>query len=187
MILKKNNIIGLNKVVFLHPTKTAGTSFRRLANPRFVGRKHSPVEEMVSMERKSVEEFKDEGYTFLITVRNPYSRFVSMYNFFGSKRFETLDDYLDHVPQVIGRGRNLIMEQHRYYVEGSEVIRFENFQEEAKAIIKKYGNEHIEDVDVVRNVNPSRVSFKLEDLTQEQKDKIYEIYKEDFNLFGYER
>jgi len=176
----------LDKIIFLHPTKTGGSSLRKVYGLRMFGRKHSTVEELERMEGKTVEELKAEGYSFLLTVRHPYERVVSMFNFFGYKHQPNFITYLKHIQKNIGRGRrNLIAPQSEYYVEGATVIRFENYEKEVREYFTEVTGE--DPGPGTKNVNPTIFKFKNNVLSQEMKDIIYSIYKDDFINFNYEK
>ncbi len=181
--------MNLKDVVYLHPTKTGGSSIRRAYRLPVYGRKHSPIEELEAMENITLEELVSKGKKLLLTVRHPYSRAISMYNHFGKGRYATIEDYIHSFEKKFkareerNRRINLVMPQSEYYHKDCFVIKYENYDEDRREFFKDF---EAADYETLKNVNPSRKAFDGE-LSQELKDIIYKYYKKDFELFNYDR
>lgn len=175
--------------VYIHIPKTGGNSLMISGNQIKKTINHIVNPGIIDINRLGINR-TEERENLLTVVRNPYTRFLSAYNYIKSGGLPTgldihylnilnsmsLDDFIDNlekysleiihfVPQHYFTSTNL---------RGIRVIKFENFY-------KMKGN-----IKIKHHCNKTREIF-ISNLTEEQKDKIYRIYKVDFELFDYQK
>ena len=174
-------------LIYIHSRKTAGKSVMKFFHD--IGY-HL---EMVS----SLKRIKGECITFG-TVRNPYDRAISGWQYCGKTKFRPLSDALKNPPQKddqpleywLGRGhdyRHFTKTQTQSYVYGNKtvdrIIRVESLQEDLEKLCAEFEIE-TKDVKVdVLNASPKIVY----PLSYYEKELIYEMFKDDFVNYGYEK
>lgn len=162
--------------VYVRPQRTASTSISEVigGDNRHMG---------AFMYKKALG--KDWKKLFVFTsCRNPYTRFVSSYNAFA-KDPRDINKYLDEegVERLLRVRFFPFLPQHAYmYKDGKKlvdyIIRFEKLKEGWAYVQKKLG---------IKRKLPHIGKTKKVKLSDKNKDIVYEIYKEDFELLGYER
>ena len=154
---------------------------------------HLPISYFLS----NLENF-NEYFTFAV-VRNPYSRFVSGYKWFKMYHPEIIlninfDEYIEFVKL---KKENLkkensektIFDDHflsqTFFVCNHDnipmvkIIKFENLHSEIEKIRNIFG--------ITKELPHLNFTSEVINLTEEQKDKIYSLYEEDFINFSYEK
>ena len=157
---------------------------------------------------KILEERFDLDKKFVFTfVRNPYDRIKSWYNYHINTepyKSQTLNEWIQNgcpthwkvQNQTNWRKENLSPLLQFNFVDGKTKVDFigkiENFEEDCKLIITKL-NKLFED-----NGLEKRISYKTlqanrstdqtkEQITDENKELIYTMFRQDFEYFGYEK
>lgn len=157
---------------------------------------------------KKLEERFDLDKKFVFTfVRNPYDRVKSWYNYHITTepyKSQTLNEWIQNgcpthwkvQNQTNWRKENLSPLLQFNFVDGKTKVDFigkiENFEEDCKLIITKL-NKLFED-----NGLEKRISYKTlqanrstdqtkEQITDENKELIYTMFRQDFEYFGYEK
>lgn len=157
---------------------------------------------------KKLEERFDLDKKFVFTfVRNPYDRVKSWYNYHINTepyKSQTLNEWIQNgcpthwkvQNQTNWRKENLSPLLQFNFVDGKTKVDFvgkiENFEEDCKLIITKL-NKLFED-----NGLEKRISYKTlqanrstdqtkEQITDENKELIYTMFRKDFEYFGYEK
>jgi hypothetical protein len=157
---------------------------------------------------KILEERFDLDKKFVFTfVRNPYDRIKSWYNYHITTepyKSQTLNEWIQNgcpthwkvQNQTNWRKENLSPLLQFNFVDGKTKVDFigkiENFEEDCKLIITKL-NKLFED-----NGLEKRISYKTlqanrstdqtkEQITDENKELIYTMFRQDFEYFGYEK
>lgn len=189
---------------FIHITKTGGTSIEDCGEKKgvFFGRNDSSYN--IPNKSHSVnpwhtcfplfsKEYKTK-YDWFIVVRNPYDRIVSefyckwggignstvsitkeLFNLFIKYRIITRSSIGDHYT-----------EQHLYIEEDPDVkihiLKFENLKEEFDALMKVYNIDLVLDTQSNAGINKL---YSVHDLSCEVISLINEVYKKDFEMFGY--
>lgn len=152
--------------IFLHPTKTGGTSVINVLNLK---KNHRPLHNKMG-----------RGFFKFTTVRNPYERVISLYYFLKHYETETMDDFLSQLDQL--KFHINYLPQHKYtHINGRQyvdkIFKLENLKTEFKEVFKK---------DLI-HINKSPVQQDKLKLTEDQKEKIYNIYRKDFELLNYKK
>jgi len=162
---KKKNFI------YLAPTRTGSSTINKILGMPKV---HFPLDEKI---------VKSKTYKFA-TVRNPYDRILSMYNFFPMGEGTCFDDFLSFL-EFSGKENVLIFyPQYKYtHWKGKQIvddiIKLEDFKEVLTTIPL------FKDITKIPHVNKDK--RKGIELTSEQKERIYEMYKEDFEFLSYDK
>lgn len=165
---------------FCHIPKTAGTSIKKVLGYR------TP---------HTVFDRKNSNCFSFAFVRNPYQRFLSAYFFLvsgglGQKQIFEKEKYIGNldIDEFIKTKLKDSLEQehltpqHHFIPEGVDYLgKVETIQQDFNEICKIIGVEPIE-----LPYENKTVDYSYE-LTEEQKEIIYEIYKEDFIRFGYQK
>jgi hypothetical protein len=194
----------IRKIIFIHIPKTAGSSIEHLLRDEgkyeldFIGvRNGRSTHHYMGIELKLIlKELYPTYYKFSF-VRNPYDRLISEYfwcrlNNVGHKFNKTFDEFLDYVEDVIKNKNFFKPIENDHFIPQYSFLFFNN-----KLIVNnifKY-----EDIETVAPLIKKRLKIKTElqhlnkskkneiTLTQEQKDRIYNLYKIDFQTFNYDK
>lgn len=204
-------ISDVHKVIFIHIPKTGGTSVEAMLwpNPKESdlfggvaggfrnkyttgGLQHLParfVREEVGIERFS-------SYLSFSIVRHPYGKAISQFSYmsirpdlreFIGMRF---DDSFDRYLELIQMHEHIQWEKQVQFLQDErgdlmveEVLRFEDFPHDIKGIFNKLrvpipGIPHL-------NKNPVAEALKPTEISKFAKEKIEEIYLQDFDFFSY--
>jgi len=168
--------------IFIHIPKTGGTSFCK----RYLKYQVSHVK---------AHNYDEEQLKKSVTiVRNPYSRIISCYKYFKTEKtywgktnyklldycktnsFSNLVDdlYNKSLPydQHLEPQHNFLKKKEKIF---TKIMKLENLEEDFYKIFKKKLD--------MEHLNKS-VEIEI-NISEDTKNKIYEIYKKDFELFGY--
>jgi len=205
------------KFIFIHIPKTAGTSIEESLLPYCSGKKGfvnwliRRLVKYVRFPNKQVFALRtyeahvtlaeaelllpgkviDDYFKFAV-VRNPYDRFVSFYYHLLKQTTHRWHEYavkagsfagfieqMKHIPEpsqkhyLMGRYGNINMDY---------IIRFEDIQNDYKEVCKKLN------IDFNLPVKNTTKHVAYEELyTTKEKEFVYNLYKEDFDAFGYKR
>lgn len=167
--------------IFCHIPKTGGTSIKKVLG--------------IKTGHSVFDKTKSDKFSFTF-VRNPYNRFLSAYFYLkegGLGHQDKLDkekyigdsDLDDFIKNKL---RNSINQQHfrpqsDYIPNGVDFIgKIENMQEDFDRLCEIIGVNKIELPCENKTSDYSRYH-----LTEEQKEIVYDVYKHDFDKFGYDR
>lgn len=133
-------------------------------------------------------------------VRNPYDRLISEYYWskpklnIGYKSNKTFDYFLNEVEDIVTNKKYELTIYHNHFIPQYEFIcdssdniminklfKFEEFEK-----IINFLNKKNYDLRKKKNFNVSKNDKKII-LNNNQKNKIYELYKKDFEIFKYEK
>lgn len=176
---------------FIHIPKTAGSSIRHhikeLDNISL--RNHHVDFGKIDVTKLGVNCVENPDTIMFAVVRNPYDRFISAYNYIMNGGYHNgndtqnfilikdllLDEFLDRINDFKEKVIHFVPQY--YFIDSRvNIIKFEEKEEGLKA----YG------INLNKHLNKSKNKF-ITELTDEQKEKVYEAYKEDFEMFGYEK
>ncbi len=176
-----------NKFIYIHIPRTGGTSVEQVIG----GAGHRSIEKMrdVGMDRYGNE--YDSSLPVWCFVRNPYDRFVSAWSFFKvhkwfndditpielSYNMNNVTRWLRHFrPQYrFVAIRNMLMAKH---------YKYENFSLSWEKICNEYGIGS----PLIRTNQSKHEPWQYYYYNEpEFQSRIYEAYKTDFELFGYDR
>lgn len=186
----------VDKIVFIHIPKTGGTSVETMLNLNELKslKKVCPSPQHMtglSLRKRIGTQLWKRCFRFTI-VRNPYTRILSEFNWGGSAiQTDNFMEFLNRVQTIVQKNKcyskfkyDHFLPQYKYLenVRIHYVGKFEDFEGVIRHIEKRTGKK----VARVHAQKGTRTTKKLE-LTQQEKDIIYSIYKKDFEMFGYER
>lgn len=194
----------MRKIIFIHIPKTAGSSIEHLLRDEgryeldFIGvRNGRSTHHYMGIELKMILKDLYPKYYKFSFVRNPYDRLISEYFWcrikdVGHKFNKTFDEFLDYVEDVIKNKKFFKPIENDHFIPQYSFLFFNN-----KLLVNnifKY-----EDIETVSPLIKKRLKIKTTlqhlnksvkneiTLTQEQKDRIYNLYKIDFETFNYEK
>ena len=150
---------------------------------------------------------KEDNTDYFTTIRNPYDRIISEFYYtnsgkikkglYGDKKdIDVFYDWFDTNLEIYQKKDTVLgchfMPQSKYvYDENGErriehlVFMDKNFNKNLDKLLKQYNI--ITDIDTFPRSNKRDKTFSKDDLSQEYKDKIYNMYIDDFNNFGYKK
>ncbi|WP_428737639.1 sulfotransferase family 2 domain-containing protein [Sulfurimonas sp.] len=196
--LKRKRKYYKNKIIFIHVPKAAGTSISYSVYSRTLG--HFKARLL----KKVLGDLFDKSFKFSV-VRNPYNRVRSAYKFvkqngtgimgirnkkvYSSYKFDTFESFVklwlketditkeDYVfqPQYLfthDENKNILLDK---------VWKLEEFEKFTREII------HYIDIEQIYHLNESSKDKKEYVWPEELREIVYEKYKDDFLLFGYEK
>lgn len=196
-----------NKLEFIHIPKTGGTSIENLGKKYNI---HWGIFNNIYMVEKNIENvnfwhnnlFMYDKNNFTI-VRNPYDRIISEF-FYRLKikwvnydnNIEGFKKWLEYIFKEYKKDKNVydnhILPQTEYVYDKYNNKRIEyvlkledNINEQLDNLFKQY-NLNI-DINMLEHNNTTNKTFGKNDLDQITLDSIYEFYKRDFELLGYEK
>jgi hypothetical protein len=192
------------KIIFIHIPKTAGSSIEHLLSDGekykldFIGvRNGRSTHHYMGIELNIIlKDLYKEYYKFSF-VRNPYDRLISEYfwcrlNNVGHQFNKTFDEFLDYVENVFKNKNFFKPIENDHFIPQYSFLFFNN-----KLLVNnifKY-----EDIQTAIPLIKKRLKIKTEfqhlnksnkieiTLTDEQKERIYNLYKIDFQTFNYKK
>ena len=203
------------KLKFIHITKNAGTYVEHMAKRIGKKWGRNCPEYMDSGDhahyfKKVKKEFRSK-YDWFTIIRNPYTRILSEFNWYhmrvrqGNKDIFNYDIFKKNYEKLNRKNvknfnitiRELIKnrdiengnhfsEQYLYFDDTStiHILRYENIKEEYDNLMKQYDLPLRWDHD--NKINNRRTNwFSIEDFDNETINLINEVYKKDFEIFGY--
>jgi hypothetical protein len=194
----------IRKIIFIHIPKTAGSSIEHLLRDEgkyeldFIGvRNGRSTHHYMGIELKLIlKELYPTYYKFSF-VRNPYDRLISEYfwcrlNNVGHKFNKTFDEFLDYVEDVIKNKNFFKPIENDHFIPQYSFLFFNNkllvnniFKYEDIETVAPLIKKRLKINTVLQHLNKSKKNEIT--LTQEQKDRIYNLYKIDFQTFNYEK
>ncbi len=199
-------ICNKNNLIFVHIPKTGGTTIEQslslmTKNNWYEIKDGKACQHYLWKNYKNkLPNAKFKNYFKFSICRNPYTRFLSEYYWceikgFGHRHNQTVDQFINSVQNICEKKQyNLsifhdhLLPQYKFIYDDNNVLKidklfkFEKFEEIELFLKKKYIMKPF------YKANSCRVRKKQQiQLTQIQKNKIYDIYQKDFVLLGYEK
>lgn len=189
------------KIIFLHPGKTGGTSIefalRDVYIPGYNFDSHSPDFDVmfgydklnkIFLQHANLHIFDKfnidyRDYNVAVSVRRPYERIVSCYFYNGKDKKYDFDTFIKSELEKLSNNKivNHFTPQHTYFKNKFHVIKLENFNQDTMS----FG------IDVryhyAKTVKTKNIKYRMSMYSQKTKDIVYNIYKEDFLLFEYKK
>ncbi|MEM8526156.1 MAG: sulfotransferase family 2 domain-containing protein [Bacteroidota bacterium] len=203
----------LGNILFIHIPRTAGTHFEKLLG--FKGHDTPPRcgnidyganrKEIMGWDKELKIMLQHATYSQLIKhqlivapedlikvsiIRNPYHRTVSLYKYFGgAKKWKSFSIFLDILKQKL-QFRYFYLPQYKYLEHEGElaidnIIRFENYFADATAFREKYKLDFEIRFNENKQAKKSALNFKEFYSKKEHLLRVENIYRTDFELFGY--
>lgn len=185
------------KVIFIHIPKAAGTSVRLALGEPKTGRQHLPWWVYYQASTKRFNKFFKFAF-----VRNPLDRAVSGYNYLKSggnqmedllvaQQIEKYQSFGEFVSSELVAGSMIyhpVFRPQCWYlcdwkgeIQVDYVGKFESINKDFQSIVDRLG---ITDFDGLKVENKSKNNVTCVD--KSTKTKIYNLYSEDYKLFGYD-
>ena len=187
----------LRKLIYLHPSKTGGTSIEKAflreltgggSGERYAARllflysgdssQHWPLKKLT----KALPFTKD--WRKVASVRHPYTRVISEFRYqLAGKRKKSRHRCYNNKNIDLAIKSGQIWDnsydyhntpQHKYVAEDVELIRFENLEDDFKRLTGLSKLPHTQ-----------KGSDFLPELSEQSKEIIYKRYKDDFDVLGY--
>ena len=196
-----------HKIIFVHIPKTGGTSIEKALKLTSRENGYGVNKEKKAVQHYDYNEYRyslgaekfDKYYKFTIS-RNPYEKVISEFFWLKFKaklnednfQKKTFDEYLDYCKHIVNNKlyklsifHDHFKPQHEFIYNNKDklminkILRFENFKYIKKFILLKFK----------KNLQHDNNNNKKEKiiLTDEQKEKIYQIYHKDFILLKYDK
>lgn len=131
---------------------------------------------------------KNNNKISFMVVRNPYDKIISAFKFLRTNTnintFVKKYIYLFKRKELSKRNYIYFIPQHEYLLDNTEVLKFENLQEDFYKFCKKHNLKKM----TIPRVNISENNkIKITDFNNESIQLINEFYSKDFELFGYKK
>lgn len=197
------------KIILLHPGKTGGTSIEHTLRDKYLtgtklAARTTDRDVMFGIDRQfriylqhadlrlyKILDIPFHEYHTITTVRRPYERILSCYYYNGKSKKHTFEDFIiGHLEanrnHSLKRGYSVSHFSPQYFYAKIDdytvdhILHQENLNSEAKniGIEVKY---HHSRTTGVKDKNP------MDMYNQKTKDIVYNLYEEDFKLFGYQK
>ena len=196
------------KLLFVHIPKCGGSTVEHklnLQNGKNGFRLIKNINSTKAMHHFSIEEYKNffnetryNNFNKLTIVRNPYSKFISEYYYFKRKKKGLLKDisledfliYTEKLHENNFSNTEYNLYNDHFYTQSSflydnksinidNIFKLENFNE-----IKKYIDENYPNEKKWKHLDKNNIKKKIE-LSDVQKKRVYQLFKEDFINFNY--
>ena len=197
------------KIIFIHIPKTGGSYIEcklGLNNPKNGFKKAKYNNKDKAFQHFTWEQYnskllpeKFNLYFKFSVCRNPYTRIISEYYWceapgLGYKNDQNIDDFLSSVENIVSNEsyditiyHDHFIPQHMFIFDDNKELKIDQFFyfEEFNNIdinLKKYY------IDKEQKIDKKQTNIKNKiELTPEQKEKVYKIYKNDFILLKYDK
>jgi len=194
------------KLCFIHIPKTGGTGIE--LQLKIMHKKYNlwgihkgrARQHYLWFEYKNILKNDYENFLKFALIRNPYSRFISEYYYnddFGFKNKQSFDDFIETAKDIIENKKYYNTLKNDHFIPQTEfiynendnlmidkVFKLENIQELGDYLVSKG---YLNTYQNKKSNRSHRRKLEIKDLTEEQKQKIYNLYQRDFLLLGYNK
>jgi hypothetical protein len=193
------------KIILLHPGKTGGTSIEHTLRDKYLPNidLNSRIANRdimfgidktlgIYLQHSDIPIYKNLGinlsdYKTICTVRRPYERIISSYFYNGKSKLYGFKTFVLYHLERLSSNKlvNHFSPQLTYFKYGDytvdHIIKLENITEDSKAIginVKYHYS---------KTIGTSKIKNVMDMYDEQTKDIVYNLYKEDFELLGYEK
>lgn len=189
-----------HRVIFIHIPKTAGTSVLKILMGKKIRRDHLSYR----VYQKAQSKIFNNYFKFCF-VRNPYARLVSAFEYLKNGGNQNSDLYFkelieNHYPTfeefvldflnkdnvntiLLLRPQYLFVCDEKFEIMVDFCGRFENIEKDINVVFNEIGiSKNLEKINASNKKN-----FQLYYLNDKVKEKVYELYSKDFELFNYSK
>lgn len=197
-----------NKLIFLHPGKTGGTSIEHFFVRKYLNKAFSELNPLIPdyyimygyckksrlyLHHADIRYYNKENldipieYTKILSVRRPYERILSAYFYNGHDKKLNFEDFITQKLEKLYRlnseySRNHFSPLIHYYNPNFHVIKLESIEIDCKKLdIKLSTHKH------AKTIASQRYKNYLDAYSSKTKDIVYSLYKEDFKTFAYDK
>ena len=148
---------------------------------------HATYEEMLKHNLVSL----DERLINVSIVRNPYHRTVSLFKYFGGrKKWGSFKGFLKALRKDLSLTKYFYLPQYKYLTHENKIaienlIKFEEYESDTEKFKSKYNLKFNITFDNEMQTRKSEANFKEFYGDKDSLNEVEEIYKKDFELFGY--
>ncbi|MCB5250061.1 MAG: sulfotransferase family 2 domain-containing protein [Sulfurimonadaceae bacterium] len=195
--LRRKKYYDIHNIIFIHVPKSAGTSVSYAIYGQTLG--HFKAKDISN----TIKNFED-CFSFGL-VRNPYDRVYSAYNFvkqngtsvmgvkknsvYQSDMFESFDSFVLNWLSVVDVTKEDYVFQPQYLFTHddfyNQLVKKVWYVEDMSTFEKEF--KELSGLNIkINHLNQTKENKKIE-LSDKVKEKIYEVYKKDFELFGYKK
>jgi len=131
-----------------------------------------------------------ENKVSFLVIRNPYNKILSNYNFLNYDNDEInvfIKKNIIDLKNNIKRKNvyHFFIPQHEYLLHNTEILRFENIDNDFKNFCKKH---NLKDMTLPKhNISNNKKKININHLNKESLNLINQFYIRDFELFNYEK
>lgn len=195
-----------DKIIFFHPGKTGGTSIEIALTKRNLNKEFSQLNTRAAdydimygycknhniyLHHADVRFYNTnnitiyEDYTKITSIRRPYEKVLSAYYYNGwDKKMSFRDFVLNSLEKQLKRNNKIAINhfcpQVHYVLDGYNIIQLENIQKDCASLgIELSARKHAQ-----TKANQIYKNY-LNAYGSKMKDVVYNLYKEDFERFGY--
>lgn len=127
---------------------------------------------------------------FFMVVRNPYTKMISNFIFLNENENNNINEFIKYYINKFKKNNKInqyhyFIPQYKYLMNNTEVLYFENINNDFKNFCKKHS---LKDMELPKiNVSNNKKKITINDLDNESIKLINEFYSKDFELFNYEK
>lgn len=192
------------KCIFIHIPKTGGTSIEQFIkdngenNLLFIGvQNNRSLQHLTSYELKKIIPYIYKKYYKFSIVRNPYDRLLSEYYWnpsinLGYKNGKSKKEFLEYVIKIVKNKSYFNNIYYDHFIPQYNFLYYKNkllvnqlFKYEDLEWVTKYLKKKLTIKREFPYLNKNNV--EKEDWNNDEKEIIYNLYKNDFLYFGYEK
>lgn len=195
-------------LLFVHIPKTGGTTIEYHLNSiqnanqgYFIDLNRKAIQHLTILEYRDYLNVNINNYLKFSIVRNPYNRLLSNYYWtdlpIGYKNNKSFDFFLEEVEDIVTTQNFNMTFLHDHYIpqknflineDGKIIIdkyfKFEKYSSVIDFLLQYYPKLNKRKNDTIKQTVSKERRLKL---TTSQKKRIYNLYKEDFELFEYDK
>ena len=199
------------KIILLHPGKTGGTSIEHTLRDKYLGKEKKLIAikenqdimfgfsktfklylQHACLRLYSLLNIPFKEYKTITTVRRPYERILSCYFYNGKDKRFTFEEFVTtkleqhyDINIINKHAKNHFSPQH-YFTHHEDyivdhIIRLENFQDDCLKIGLEVSYNYS------KTKGTSRYKDYMDAYNQKTKDIVYNLYKEDFERYDYNK